>query len=173
MKLSYFDCMDAKSSFLAKANNPWVFNLFLLMRLPAAFLSGVRLLRVNDQEAVATVPYRWLSQNPFRSIYFACQAMAAELSTGILAMAHLQGRQPAVSMLVVGLEAAFHRKGTRLVYFTCRDGEAMRAAIEAAVATGAPQQLTALSTGVDADGMAVATFHITWSFKAKQVVAIV
>jgi hypothetical protein len=159
--------MDATRRFLARANNPWIFNLFLLIRLPAAYVSGVRLRSVTVSEAVATVPYRWLSQNPFRSIYFACQAMAAELSTGILAMAHLQGRQPAVSMLVVGLESEFHKKGVSLVRFTCRDGEAMRMAVERAVATGEPQTLTATSVGEDADGRPISTFRITWSFKAR------
>jgi hypothetical protein len=163
--------MEATKRFLAKANNPWVFNLFLLIRLPAAYISGVRLRSVTEQEAVATVPYRWLSQNPFRSIYFACQAMAAELSTGILAMAHLQGRQPAVSMLVVGLEADFHKKGVSTVRFTCRDGEAMRSAVERAVATGEPQTLTATTVGEDADGRPISTFRITWSFKARTVAA--
>lgn len=159
--------MEATKRFLARANNPWVFNLFLLIRLPAAYISGVRLRSVTEQEAVATVPYRWLSQNPFRSIYFACQAMAAELSTGILAMAHLQGRQPAVSMLVVGLEADFHKKGVSTVHFTCRDGEAMRSAVERAVATGEAQTLTATTVGEDAEGRPISTFRITWSFKAR------
>lgn len=159
--------MEDTRRFLDKANNPWIFNLFLLIRLPAAYISGVRLRSVTEQEAVATVPYRWLSQNPFRSIYFACQAMAAELSTGILAMAHLQGRQPAVSMLVVGLESEFHKKGVSLVCFTCRDGEAMRSAVERAVATGEPQTVIATSVGEDADGRPISTFRITWSFKAK------
>jgi len=159
--------MDATRRFLARANNPWVFNLFLLIRLPAAYVSGVRLRSATESEAVATVPYRWLSQNPFRSIYFACQAMAAELSTGILAMAHLQGRQPAVSMLVVRLESEFHKKGASLVRFTCRDGEAMRRAVERAVATGEPQTLTAASVGEDAEGRPISTFRITWSFKGR------
>lgn len=159
--------MEDTRRFLYKANNPWIFNLFLLIRLPAAYISGVRLRSVTEQEAVATVPYRWLSQNPFRSIYFACQAMAAELSTGILAMAHLQGRKPAVSMLVVGLESEFHKKGVSLVRFTCRDGEAMRSAVERAVATGEPQTVIATSVGEDADGRPISTFRITWSFKAK------
>jgi hypothetical protein len=93
--------------------------------------------------------------------------MAAELSTGILAMAHLQGRQPAVSMLVVALESEFHKKGVSLVRFTCRDGEAMRRTVEQAVATGEPQAFTATSVGEDEEGRAVSTFRITWSFKAR------
>ena len=34
----------------------------------------------------STVKHRWINQNPFNSMYFAVQAMAAELSTGALVM---------------------------------------------------------------------------------------
>jgi translation elongation factor EF-Tu-like GTPase len=110
----------------------------------------------------------WLSQNPFRSIYFACQAMAAEMSTGVLALGHLHGRRPAVSMLVTSLQASFVKKATERIYFTCDDGEAMLAAIEKAVATGEGQTFTARSIGKTAGGDIVSEFLIEWSFKAKR-----
>jgi hypothetical protein len=154
-------------SFLRQANSRFRFNFFLLLKLPAAYICGVRLKEVTDQQAVATVPYRWISQNPFRSIYFACQAMAAELSTGILAMAHIHGRSPKVSMLVVHLEADFIKKGTDLVSFTCEDGEGFRSAIEETSKTGEPVVFTARATGRNRKGEMVSSFKITWSFKAK------
>lgn len=153
--------------FLRQANNRVRFNFFLFMKLPAAYICGVRLQEVTERRAVATVPYRWISQNPFRSIYFACQAMAAELSTGILAMAHLYQRDPKVSMLVVHLEADFIKKGTELVSFVCEDGDGFRSAIEETTRTGEPVVFTAHSTGRNRRGEIVSTFKITWSFKAK------
>lgn len=36
--------------------------------------------------------------------------MAAEMSTGILALAHIHKRQPSVSMLVIKMEAHYHKK---------------------------------------------------------------
>jgi hypothetical protein len=35
---------------------------------------------------VVSVKHRWINQNPFNSMYFAVQAMAAELATGALVM---------------------------------------------------------------------------------------
>jgi hypothetical protein len=122
---------------------------------------------VTEHYAVATVPFRWISQNPFKSIYFACQAMAAELSTGILAMAHLYGRNPRVSMLVVHLEADFIKKGTGLVSFTCEDGAGFLSAIEETVRTGEPVVFTSRSIGRNGRGEEVSSFRITWSFKVK------
>lgn len=154
-------------TFLRQANSRVRFNFFLLLKLPAAFICGVRLKEVTADQAVATVPYRWISQNPFRSIYFACLAMAAELSTGILAMAHLYGRNPRVSMLVVHLEADFIKKGTGLVSFTCADGAGFRSAIEETVKTGEPVVFRSRSIGRNGRGEEVASFTITWSFKVK------
>ncbi len=167
--LANFKVMNPSSmqSFLRQANSRVRFNFFLLLKLPAAYICGVRLREVTEHRAVATVPYRWISQNPFRSIYFACQAMAAELSTGILAMAHLAGRNPRVSMLVVHLEGDFVKKGTERIAFTCEDGEAFRAAIEEASKTGEPVTYTSRTTGRNGRGEIVSSFRITWSFKAK------
>lgn len=159
---------NGSEDFIRMVSRPLKFNFFLFYKLPAAFFSGVRLKEVSAGRAVATVPFKWFSQNPFRSIYFACQAMAAELSTGILAMAHLHGRNPAVSMLVIRIEGDFFKKGTSVVSFTCEDGEAMRAAIEETVSTGEPVTFTAVSTGKNVKGESISEFRITWSFKRKQ-----
>jgi hypothetical protein len=162
--------METKGTadFIRMAGSPLRFNFFLFYRLPAAFFSGVRLREITGEHATATVPFKWFSQNPFRSIYFACQAMAAELSTGILAMAHLHGRKPQVSMLVVRIEGEFFKKGTSVVRFTCHDGAAMKQAIEETVSTGQPVTFVARSTGLNAQGDRISEFAITWSFKARQ-----
>jgi hypothetical protein len=157
---------DALSEFIHTATTSWKLNLALFLRLPAAFFSGVRLREMSGSHAVATVPFKWLTQNPFRSTYFASQAMAAEFSTGMLAMAHLHGRDPKVSMLVVHIEADFHKKATARTAFTCHDGDAMREAIEKA-ASGEPTTFIARSEGRGPQGELCSEFRITWSFKAK------
>ena len=37
-------------------------------------------------EATASVTHKWINQNPFKSLYWATQGMAAELGNGILMM---------------------------------------------------------------------------------------
>jgi hypothetical protein len=139
----------------------------MLVKLPSAFFCGVRVREVNEHKTVISVPYKWLSQNPFKSIYFACQAMAAEMSTGLLALGHLYKRKPPVSMLVTGLKAEYYKKAVERIYFTCMDGDAMKATIEKAIETGEGQVLEATSTGRTKAGEVVSEFKITWSFKAK------
>lgn len=144
-----------------------MFRLFLLQQLPSAFFAGLKIRAFDSTHATVTVRYRWFTRNPFRSMYFAVQSMAAEMSTGLLASGHLYQRIPRVSMLVVGLEAKFIKRATSLVSFTCNDGAAIRAAIEESIATGEARTVHCEATGTDAAGETVSIFRIEWSFKAK------
>ena len=65
-------------------------NKFLFFKLPSAFLCGIRVKQIDENKCVVTVKHRWINQNPFNSMYFAVQAMAAELSTGALVMLEIQ-----------------------------------------------------------------------------------
>ncbi len=155
------------TAFIRLLKHPVKFRLFLLLRLPSAFFCGVRVRDIDEKHCVVTVPYKWFSQNPFRSTYFACLSMAAEMSTGALALAHLHKRNPPVSMLVVKVESEYFKKATRRTAFVCEDGDAMLEVIEESVATGEGRTFRAKSTGKNPAGETVAEFYITWSFKAK------
>ena len=161
--------MNATRQFLKLMNNPVKVRLFLLSKIPAAFFSGVRIKNINEQECQVSVPYKWFSQNPFRSTYFACLAMAGEMSTGALAMAHIYKKTPRVSMLVINMEASFVRRATGLTTFTCSDGERFENAITETIRTGEAVTLTARSTGRNSGGEVIAEFVITWSFKSKAI----
>lgn len=147
--------------------HPVKFRMFLFTKLPAAYFAGVRVREVDERRCVVTVPYKWLSQNPFRSTYFACLSMAAEMSTGALAMAHLYKINPPVSMLVVKVESEYFKKATARTSFVCEDGELFQKTIEETIATGESRTVKAKSVGRNKEGEVVAEFYITWSFKAK------
>jgi hypothetical protein len=155
------------ASFLKLMKHPVKFRMFLFTKLPAAFMAGVRVREADEKKCIVSVPYKWLSQNPFRSTYFACLSMAAEMSTGALAMAQVYKRNPPVSMLVVKVESEYFKKATGRSYFTCGDGELFQQAVEESIATGEARTVRARSTGRNKDGEVVAEFVITWSFKAK------
>lgn len=159
--------LTATQEFIRIMKHPVKFRLFLLFKLPAAFFSGVRIIDIDETKSIVSIPYKWFSQNPFKSTYFACLAMAAEMSTGSLAMMHVRKRNPAVSMLVVKLEAVYFKKATGLTIFTCSAGKQLKETIEKAIATGEGQSFAALSEGVNDKGERIADFYITWSFKKK------
>ena len=148
--------------------HPVKFRFFLFAKLPSAYFSGVRIKSIDENKCEVTVPYKWFSQNPFHSTYFACLSMAAEMSTGALAMGHLYKRKPAVSMLVIKTDGEYFKKAADKTTFTCEDGALIKQMIEEAVATGEARTFTAKSTGKNKTGEIVAEFKITWSFKAKK-----
>lgn len=155
------------ATFLKTMKHPVKFRLFLLTKLPSAYFAGIRLREADENRCVVTVPYKWFTQNPFRSIYFACLNMAAEMSTGALAMAHLYKRKPPVSMLVVKVESEYFKKATKRTSFVCEDGPLFQRAVEESIATGEPRIVRARSVGRNSEGEMVAEFYFTWSLKAK------
>lgn len=159
--------MSNAENFLRLIKHPVKFRLFLLSRLPAAFFCGVRVRYADEKKCVASVPYKWLSQNPFKSTYFACLSMAAEMSTGVLALAHIYKRQPSISMLVSKVEGNFLKKAVGRTIFTCEDGQVIKQTIEDAIISNEGKIVTAKSYGRNAAGEIVAEFAITWSFKVK------
>lgn len=158
----------AMQAFRRQVLNPHKLRLFLLRKLPLAWLAGLRLVALTPETATVTIRYKYLTQNPFRSIYFAALAMAAELASGMQVMLHTQGGGP-VSMLVVGLQAEFTKKAVGLVAFSCPDGAAIAQAIADSRATGSGRTVVCTSTGRDEADDVVAVFRVTWSFKAKEV----
>jgi hypothetical protein len=139
----------------------------MLSKLPMGLLSGLKVLELNETLASVSVHFNWLNQNPFRSIYFAVLSMAAELSTGILAFGQVNNRKPAVSMLVVKLEADFYKKAVGKIVFTCMDGDKIADAIEQTLLTGEGVVLQCVSVGINEQNEEVAKFIFTWSFKSK------
>lgn len=155
------------NEFIREIRNPLRFKLFLISKLPMAFLAGLKIPEVTEEKCTVTIPYKYLTQNPFRSVYFACLSMAAEMSTGVLSMMHVYKSKPAISMLVVGMEAMFMKKATGKISFICHDGNKIAGAISEAKISGEGKTVTALSSGFTEAGEKVAEFKITWSFKAK------
>ncbi|GAA4348771.1 DUF4442 domain-containing protein [Hymenobacter saemangeumensis] len=155
------------AAFRQQVLNPMKLRLFMMQNLPMAWLAGLRLRELTTEHAVVTVRFKHLTKNPFKSIYFACLAMAAELASGIQAMMHVQAGSPA-SMLVVGMEAEFTKKAVGLIAFSCPDGPRIAQALAESRATGEGRTVVATSTGVDETGDVVAVFRITWSFRTKQ-----
>lgn len=153
--------------FMKLVNNPVLFNLFLMGQLPMGFMAGLKNKKTTLEECQITVPYRWMNQNPFRSTYFAVLSMAAEMSTGMLALLMTKDSKPSVSMLVTHLEADFVKKATGITTFTCTQGKEINETIERAIITGEGQSFNSTSIGTSQSGEVEAKFLVQWSFKAR------
>ena len=93
--------------------------------------------------------------------------MAAELSTGALAVYHIKKSNRKVSMLVTGNKGLYTKKATGKITFTCRDGKLMEQAIAKAISTGEGQTVIMKSIGTNAVGEQISELEFEWSLKIK------
>ena len=93
--------------------------------------------------------------------------MAAEMSTGLLAMMNTYKSIPPVSMLVTKVEGEFFKKAQGLTSFFCDEGFLVSEVIQNCITDKQPATVKLKSTGTNGNGEVVAIFYFTWSFKAK------
>lgn len=113
------------------------------------------------------LPGGWRTRNPFRSTYFAAQAMAAEMSTGAPLLVAVAASGVSLSTLVTGIEGRFMKKLVGIGRFTCDDVAGLRAAVSRAAETGGPEAFTARSVGRDEAGEVVSEWALSWSVKRR------
>lgn len=142
-------------------------NRFLLFKLPSAYLCGVRVKEVTFNSCKVSVKHRWINQNPFRSMYFAVQAMAAELSTGALVMLHIQNSKRNIGMLVASNRSSFTKKATGRITFECQNSNQIETAIQNAIVTGEGQTFWLKSIGTNENGEQVSEMDFEWTIKLK------
>lgn len=142
-------------------------NKFLFFKLPSAYWCGVRAKSINETQCVVSVKHRWVNQNPFKSMYFAVQAMAAELTTGAMVMLHIQKSKRNISMLVANNKGNFSKKATGRINFTCNDGHLIDEAIKKTIENGEGQTFWMKSTGVNEKGEQVSEMDFEWSIRLK------
>jgi len=159
--------MEEKNKFLSLASSTFKFRMYLLYKLPAAFFSGIKIKEISMEKCTTSVPYKWLTQNPFRSTYFASLAMAAEMSTGLLALINTYQKKSPISMLVTKVEANYFKKAKAVTFFTCEEGPEITNAVNEAAKSGGGKTIIVKSIGKNRDGEPIAEFLFTWSFKKK------
>jgi hypothetical protein len=142
-------------------------NLFMLFKLPLAYLSGVRVQTLSEEQATVKITHKWMNQNPFKSMFWAAQGMAAEMSTGVLVMRAIADSKENVSMLVTHQEANFYKKATGKILFTCKGGNEISKAIKMSKINKEGQVVQLIAEGKNEDGVVVSKFSFEWSLKVK------
>ncbi|WP_346882055.1 DUF4442 domain-containing protein [uncultured Algibacter sp.] len=150
------------------ALTPRKLNAYTMYKLPSAYLCGVRTKHIDENQCTVAVRYKWINKNPFKSMFWAVQGMAAEFSTGALMISKIGQSEKRISMLVISNKATFTKKATGKISFVCQDGKAIDALIDKAIETGEGQTLWMQSVGTNQDGVVVSTFNFEWSIKVKR-----
>ena len=142
-------------------------NTLSFFALPAAWICGVRVDSIIKDKCVVRVKHRWINQNPFKSLFWAVQGMAAEMAGGLLLMNKINKIGQSIAMLLVGSSSVFTKKATGKILFTYDQGEELDKLIIDAVTTKLPQTITIKTKGVNEKGDVVSEFSFDWSIKLR------
>lgn len=146
---------------------PKKITLFTFFKLPSVYWLGIRVKSISETICTVGVKHRWINQNPFKSLFWAVQGMAAELSTGAMVMSCIEDSNQKISMLVVNNRATFFKKATGRITFTCNDGELIKQTIKDAITSGIGKTCWMKSEGVNENGILVSIFEFEWTVKVK------
>jgi hypothetical protein len=166
MNNSYNPESSATKKQLRDLNTPWKIWLYFFRHLPSVLFFSVRVKSITAYKTEITVPFKWRTQNPFRSIYAGAQFAAAELSTGLMAGHAIYDRGP-ISMLITKVEMEYTKKATSLTTFSCDEGQKLLDTVQKAIDSNEPQQVTLTSIGTQLNGEIVSKMKFTWSFKVR------
>ena len=142
-------------------------NLFTFFRLPSVWWCGIRVKKIEEAYCEARVVHRWINQNPFQSMFWAVQGMAAELTTGVLIMQAIHESNRKISMLVLNNRANFTKKARGKISFSCDPEQKIAFAMKELTSSQKPQTLWLTSKGIDSNGDVVSTFEFEWTLLLK------
>ena len=147
--------------------NETIFNQILQTQIPIAWIAGVRFEKAEENTLQTCVEHDFLNQNPFGSMFWAVEGMAAEFAGGMMLYSKIQSSGKSISTLIVKSEITFQKKALGKIVFTCTEGEKIENEIQKAIDTNQPSMFQLKSTGTDESGDVVAEFVFTWSIKVR------
>jgi|TARA_B100000767_G_scaffold110162_1_gene105474 hypothetical protein len=141
-------------------------NKWMLFKLPAAWLTGVRISSISDTKCEVKVRFKWINQNPYRSMFWAVQGMAAELTTGMLLTKSIQESNTNISMLLIGNKSNFYKKAVGKIKFICDQGDVAKELINS-TKKNITHKAWLKAKGFDETGDVVSEFDFEWSCKKR------
>ncbi len=157
-----------KIDFTQNRISPIKFKLFLLIKLPLAFLAGLKLMHLSDDQCMVQIHHRWINQNPFRSMYFRAMLMVAEMSTGLLVVREIQKSGLSFSMLVLEVNSSYYKKARGTIEFICKHGDLCQSKLKECIETKEPICFKMKSEATDESNDVVSETEIVWTVKTKQ-----
>jgi hypothetical protein len=143
------------------------YTFFLFFQLPSAFFCGVRLKYLDSLKSIVSINHSWFNKNPFKSIFWAAQGMAAELTTGSLIKNTIKESGVNVSYLVVENKSSFYKKATGKIIFECNQGKQLQDLFNSFDKDNNKAIIELKSVGVDSNNVKVSEFSFTWSLKVR------
>ena len=144
------------------------YTLFTFFKLPSVFWTGIRCTKIDADCCEVSVKHRWINQNPFKSMFWAVQGMAAEFTTGTLIMNAIRDSNLKISMLVLNNKANFSKKATGRITFSCSQGAELAKLMNELIETRTPKTIWMESIGINEGGDIVSRFNFEWTLNIKK-----
>ena len=135
--------------------------------LPSAWICGVRVDSIENNKCTVRVKLGFFNKNPFKSLFWAVQGMAAEMPGGLLLQNKIKNSGQNIAMLLVDSSSKFTKKAVGKILFTFENGELLDELVNQAVKTKEAQTITIRTSGVDENGDVVSEFSFNWSIKLR------
>jgi acyl-coenzyme A thioesterase PaaI-like protein len=147
--------------------NAAFFETYIKKHIPIAWAAGVRFESYADPVLQTAVQLDVMNQNPFGSMFWAVEGMAAEFAGGMMLLLKIEAAQQNIASLIIKNEAAFYKKALGKITFTCKDGRLIDTAIQNAISNQTAQELVLTTVATDETDDIVAQFQFTWSIKIR------
>ena len=144
------------------------YNLFLLKKLPSAYFCGARIKFIDSNQCEIKIALNWFNKNPYKSMFWAAQGMAAELTTALMITDKIKKSGYDVSMLLISNNANYYKKATGLIVFNCNEGDEIDEMMNKLISTNTPQTITLSSIGINQNNVTVSKFVFEWSLKIRE-----
>jgi len=144
------------------------YNIFLLTKLPAAYFCGARLKSINSNECSVKITHNWFNQNPYKSMFWAAQGMAAELTTALMLTDKINKSGYSISMLLISSKSNYYKKATGTIVFNCSEGNSIDEMMDKLISSNTPQTITLSSKGINQNKITVSEFIFEWSLKIRE-----
>lgn len=144
------------------------FRMYLFFNLPMGFLSGMKIITIDDDKCVLTVPFKWINKNPFKSTFWAVLGMAGEMNGAALILQYTYKQKPTISTLPIKSEAVFYKKAKGVTTFICNDSKMIKSKVEEAIESSEAIEIKTTSIGRNKEGEKLCEFIFYWSIKTRK-----
>lgn len=144
--------------------------VFSFFKIPLLFYIAPILEELNDEKCVVRIPLRRRTKNHLNVMYFGVLAAGADCAGGFMAMKLIRKEGGKISLLFKDFKAEFLKRAEGDVFFTCRDGAAIREAVAETLSSGERVNLPVHVTATVPSKLGeepVAQFELTLTLKRR------
>ncbi len=146
--------------------------MFSFARIPLLFRAGPRIVSLDEESCVISLPFKRGNRNHLGSMYFGSLCIGADAAGGLIAAKLLRDLGLGAGSLVFkDFKAEFLKRAEGETFFTCSSGAGIKKAVQQAASSGERVQLPVpvIATVPSKFGdEPVARFVLTLSLKVKQ-----